>query len=225
MHLVLSPLGSLFSLFVHPAYLKQRNPQKLCGFFGLSCCSVTLPLMERPAGACAHFTHLPILSVRMLLFWLQTCLVMTRVVICRPAVIVPFTHHSHTGLLFLQTEPVLVYLSAAWNLFVACFFVFSSCGCRGKWASHSQQRIELNFFFFLGRWEAGQGDMLVHLCLLAQNRVVYSPLSFSSFPSFLSLSYFPGRWLKLKESNKPFVLFKSCEMQRKNYHKRFVTDI
>lgn len=145
----LSSLGSLVSLLlVHLSNLKQRNPQKLRGFSGLSCYSVTLALVERSASSCGHFIHLlSILSVKMLLFWMQTCLVMRHMVICRPPVTIAFTHHSHADLLFLQTEPVFACLSAARILFVSCFFVFSSCGCWDKWASHSQQLIECDFFW------------------------------------------------------------------------------
>lgn len=153
---------------------------------------VPLPLVGRPASGCGHFIHLlSVLSLRMLLFWMQTCLVTRDSVICRPPVTVAFTHHSHTDFLFLQRKPVFAYPSAARILFVSCFFVFSSYGCWDKWASHSQWLIEYDF-------GGGQGDSLTDLCLLVWNKVVYSPLSFSSFCFF----FFPFSlflsWLMVK---------------------------
>lgn len=126
--LVLSPLGSLVSLFfVHLPTLEQRT-HKRCVVSLVSPATVSLFYWQRPASDCVCFIHLSILPVRMLLFWMQTCLVMRHLVISWPHVTVAFTNHSHTDLLFLQTEPVFAYLSAARIPFVSCFFVFSSCG-------------------------------------------------------------------------------------------------
>lgn len=68
----------------------------------------------------------------------------------------------------------------------------------------------------------------MHLCLLVQNRVVYSTLYFSSLPFFIPffLSSFSGWRLKVKEWNRPFVLFRLVsEMQRNNCHRSFVAQI
>lgn len=108
-----------------PAYLRAKDPQNICVFSGLSCYSAALSLTETCLWLCLFYSSLHSAGT-MLLSWMQTCLVMRHLVICWPHVTVAFTNHRHTHLLFLQTEPVFRYLSAARIPFVSCFFVFCS---------------------------------------------------------------------------------------------------
>lgn len=161
----------------HPSSLKQRNPQKLRGVSGLSCYSVILPLMERPASGFARFISLlSVPCLRLPLFWIQTYLITRHM--HRTPVMSAFTHHRRTDCFCRQS--LALQMSAARKLFVACFFVFSSCECWDKWLYLSQKLIECDF--------GGQGATLMHLCLLVQNRVFYSPPLFP-LPPHLSLLF------------------------------------
>lgn len=155
----------------HPSSLKQRNPQKLRGVSGLSCYSVILPLMERPASGFARFISLlSVPCLRLPLFWIQTYLITRHMY--RTPVMSAFTHHRRTDCFCRQS--LALQMSAARKLFVACFFVFSSCECWDKWLYLSQKLIECD--------SGGQGATLMHLCLLVQNRIFYSPPLFPLLP-------------------------------------------
>lgn len=139
--------------------LKQRNePTKAPWFLW----SLLLQCYSSTDGETCKwlwpFYSSPFHSVRMFLFWMQTCHVIRHMVICRPPVTVAFTRHSHADLPFLQTELVL-HICLLPESFLFPAYLSFPCGCWDKWAFHSQWLIEYTFF--------GGGSEETHWCIYA----------------------------------------------------------
>lgn len=181
---VLSPLGSLGSLlFVH---LRAKDSQKICGFSAPSCCSVALPLTETCVWLCLFYSSLHSAS--------EDASVFNANLSCHQALgdLLTSCHCCfYKSLLFLQTEPVFRYLSAARIPFVSCLFGFFLLWCWDKWASHSQQLIECDY------WGARRHIYTFMLAGPEQSSLFYSLFLLLTFllHSFLFLFLF---WLMAK---------------------------